>query len=329
MEKHIGWSMMRISIIVIFLALFLNQIQAKENLDTAIQLYGRGEFRQAVGIFQQSAKSSPKDAETRFWLAKSYMKIQEWGSAIREIEKAVELQPANPRYHLWLGRACGERASRAFFTSALSLARRVLKEFKIARDLAPKDPGIRFDLLEFYLQAPGIIGGGKDKAQTEAQSIANINPVKGSTARATIFCNDKKWDKAKAELTQATEDYPKNADVFKDLADFLLDRQDSEGALYYGEKALALDSQSKRTQLIVAVAKTKLGKDLDQAAATLRELAAGPLLDEDPSFEEANYWLGENYLARGDKAKARDAFKSALAFNPEYSQAKNALSKAR
>jgi tetratricopeptide (TPR) repeat protein len=325
MDRH----KMKISIVLLFLALLPNPIHAKENLKEAVQLYEKGEFRQAVDILQQFAKSSPKDAETRFWLAKSYMKIREWGSAIREMEKAVALQPENPRYHLWLGRACGERASRAFFTSALSLARRVLKEFEIARDLAPKDPAIRFDLLEFYLQAPGIIGGGKDKALTEVQSIAQINPQKGFIARAAVFRRDKKWDKAKNELIRATEEYPKDADVYKDLADFLLDQQDYEGALYYGEKALALDRQSKRAQFIAAVAKTKRGKDLDQAAATLRELAAGPLKDEDPSFEETNYWLGENFLARGDKDKARDAFKSALAFNPEFTRAKNALSKMR
>jgi tetratricopeptide (TPR) repeat protein len=320
---------MRISIVLFFLALLPNQIHARENLDAAIDLYEKGEFRQAVDILQQFAKTSPKDAETRFWLAKSLMKTREWGAAIREMEEAVELQPTNPRYHLWLGRACGERASRAFFTSALSLARRVVKEFEIARDLAPKDPGIRFDLLEFYLQAPGIIGGGKDKALAEAQFITQINPERGFTARATIFRKDKKWDKAKYELTRATEEYPKNADAYKDLADFLLDRQDYEGALYYGEKSLALDSKSKRAQLIIAVAKTRRGKDLDQAAATLRELSTGPLRDEDPSYEETIYWLGENYLARGDKNKARDAFKSALAFNPEYARAKNELSKLR
>jgi tetratricopeptide (TPR) repeat protein len=323
------WHKMKISIVLFFLALLPNQIHARDNLDAAIQLYEKGEYRQAATLLQQYAQSSPEDAEARFWLSKSLMKTREWGSAIREMEKAVELQPENPRYHLWLGRACGEKASRVFFTSALSLARRVVKEFEIARDLAPKDPGIRFDLLEYYLQAPGIIGGGKDKALNEAKSISNINPVKGFTARATIFRNEKKWDKAKAELIRATEEYPKNADVFKDLADFLLDRQDYEGALYYGEKSLALDSQSKRAQFIAAAAKTKRGKDLDQAAATLRELAAGPRQDEDPSFEETNYWLGENYLARGDKDKARDAFKTALAFNPEYARAKNELSKMR
>lgn len=319
--------MMKIPIFLLFLALLSGQAQSKDNLDEAIRIYGKGAYRQAVVLLQQEAKSSPKDAEVRFWLGKSYLKIRDWGSAIKEMEKAVELQPSNPRYHLYLGRACGERASRVFFTTAFSLARRVIKEFQTASNLAPKDPGIRFDLLEYYLQAPGIVGGGKDKAEAEARMIANLSPVKGYIARATIYRNEKKWDMAKSELTQATMDYPKDADAFKDLADYLLDRQDYAGAFDYGKKALALNGQSKRSKFIVAVAETKLQKDLDQASKTLQELVAGSLQDGDPSFEEAHYWLGENHLLRGDKESARSAFMTALTFNPEYSRAKDELSR--
>lgn len=318
---------MKISIAVLFLVLFSGMAPAKESLEESIQLYGKGEFRQAAQALGKLSQASPADPETRFWLGKTYLKLREWAPAVREMEKAVALQPSSARYHLWLGRACGERASHAFFTTAFSLARRVIKEFETARNLAPKDAGIRFDLLEFYLQAPGVVGGGRDKAEEEARTIARLDPVKGYAARATIFRKDKKWDKAKAELLQATVEHPQNADVFKDLADYLLDRQDYEGSLDYGRKALALNQKSKRTRLLVAVAQTSLKRDLEAASRSLQELAAGPLFDEDPSFEEAHYWLGENYLAQGDRARARDCFKSALAFNPEYSKAKNALSK--
>jgi tetratricopeptide (TPR) repeat protein len=319
---------MKCSIILLLLALLPGQLPAKD-LDAGIQFYEKGDYQQAVLLLKQSVQSSPKDAETRYWLAKSYMKTRDWGSAVREMEKAVELQPTNPRYHLWLGRAYGERASRAFFTSAFSLARRVVKEFETARNLAPKDAVIRFDLLEFYLQAPRIVGGGLDKALMEAQSIAKIDPIKGFIARASIFRKDQKFDKAKAELIRATEEYPQNPNVFKDLADFLLEQKDYEGALSYGKKAIALNSESKRAQFIVAVAEIKLKKDLDNATAVLQQLAAGSLNDEEPTFEETHYWLGEIYLAQGDKARARNSYNSALLFNPEYTRAKNALSKLR
>jgi len=77
--------------------------------------------------------------------------------------------------------------------------------------------------------------------------------------------------------------------------------------------------------LTAAAASIRLRTDLEESAKTLNTLASGPLTDDDPAFEEVYYWLGECYLAQGEKAKARDAFKSALAFNPELDKAKARL----
>jgi tetratricopeptide (TPR) repeat protein len=188
---------------------------------------------------------------------------------------------------------------------------------------------IRFDLLEYYLEAPGIVGGGKDKAEAEAQAIARLNPEKGFLARATIHIKNKNWEQARNELTQAVINYPQSASACKDLADFLLDRQDFENALNFAKKALALNAKSKRSMLNAAAAKIRLKTDLDETAKNLQDLVAGTLGDEDPSFEEVYYWLGECWLVKGERAKAMDAFKSALAFNPEYSKAKDGLSKTK
>ena len=318
---------MKFQICFLFLMLLPGPAQSSEKLEEAIHLYGKGQYKQAVRLLQQSIKSSPKDAEIRFWLGKSYGKIREWKLAVQEMEEAVNLQPSNAKYHLWLGRACGDQASNIIFFRAPSWAKRVIKEFQTARDLAPKDIDIRFDLLEYYIQAPSWLGGGKDKAEAEAQTIALLDPSKGYIARASIFRNDKKWDRAKEEMVRATKDYPQNADAYKDLADYLFDRQDFAGALDYANKALELNGNSKRSQFLVAAAGTRLQKNPGHNLTVFQDMARGTLYDGDPSFEEVYYWQGECYLATGDKSKAREAFKSALTFNPEYSKAKDALSK--
>jgi tetratricopeptide (TPR) repeat protein len=204
-----------------------------------------------------------------------------------------------------------------------------LREFKTARKLSPKNLDIRFDLLEFYLEAPGIMGGSKDNANAEAQAIAKLDPSKGYTARATILSKEKKWDQAKKELIQATADFPKDPDTYKDLAEFLLTRQDFKEALQNARKALALNNESKGTRLLVAAASTRLRTDLDEAANMLNELASDSLTDSDPSFEDVYYWLGECCLAQGDQSKALGAFKTALTYNPDYDKAKEQISAIR
>jgi len=300
---------------------------AADNLSEAVRLYEKGSFRQAVELLRQEAKASPGDAEIRFRLGKAYLKVQEWKAAVTELEKAVEIEPTNARYRQWLGRASGERASRAFITTAYSMAKQVVKEFEAACRLAPQDLSIRFDLLEYYLQAPAMVGGGRDKAEAAARAITEIDAQKGRTARAIIYRKDRQWDKAKAELLQATEEFPESAAACEDLADYMFGRQDYEGALQWSRKALTLNPQLKYSRFLAAAAATQLGRDMEAAANELQALADGSLSDDDATFDQVYYQLGENHLARGDKAKAKEAFQSALSYNPEHSKAKEALRK--
>ena len=108
-------------------------------------------------------------------------------------------------------------------------ARRVVREFETARKLEPNNIDVRFDLLEYYLNAPGIVGGGKEKAEAEAQAISKLKPNKGFVARATIHINNKKWDLARKELLQAVTENPQSVSANKDLADFLLGFSDESG----------------------------------------------------------------------------------------------------
>ena len=55
------------------------------------------------------------------------------------------------------------------FIVAIKWARRVIKEFETAREIAPEDLDVRFDMMEYYLNAPAMLGGGEDKAEAEAQ----------------------------------------------------------------------------------------------------------------------------------------------------------------
>ncbi len=297
-------------------------------LEEAIRLYDKGEYKKASARLTELSQSSPEDPNVRLWRGKAFIKIRKWDDAVREMEKATQLEPSNALYRLWLGRACGLQAEHAFKLLAMSKARRVIKEFEAASKLAPANLEIRFDMLDFYLQAPSIVGGGDDKAKAEVLTIAKLDPKRGPIARAIMFQDDKKYDLAKKELIQATVDYPDYPAAYKDLADFLLNQNDFDGALKNSQKALAL-KESKAARLILAASRIRLRTDLDEAERSLKALASGSLSDNDPSFEKVYYWLGECYLAKRDKAKALESLESALSYNPDYEPAKKTMSKLR
>ena len=78
----------------------------------------------------------------------------------------MELQPNNSGFHRWLGRVYGQKAERA--TLPIGLALKTRDEFQRAAQLDPSDTDALIDVAEYYLEAPGIMGGGHDKARDEA-----------------------------------------------------------------------------------------------------------------------------------------------------------------
>src|SRR6202007_1370841 len=104
------------------------------------------------------------DAESHNLLCRAYFSLEEWDRGIAACESAVKLDPQNSLDHLWMGRIYGEKADRAGFLKAAGLAKKVRSSFERAVELSPNSWEARTDLAEFYLEAPGIVGGGKDKA---------------------------------------------------------------------------------------------------------------------------------------------------------------------
>lgn len=143
-----------------------------------------------------------------------------------------------------------------------------------------------------------------------------------------MYEKDKNPNQALKELTQATTEFPKDNRTWSDLAGFYLDHSDYLQAAEKGRKALELGPWLK-AQLTLAAAQVKLGQNLVEAEQSLRLMIAGPVMDEDPPFEEMHYWLGQALLGQGRKTEARQAFELALTYNPEHAGAKTALAEVR
>jgi tetratricopeptide (TPR) repeat protein len=312
--------------LLLFFLLSLGSLRAA-NLTEAVRYYERGEFQRAAESLASSSQTSPDNASIHFWLGKSYMKLHKWDDAVRELEMAVQLDPARSDYHLWLGRAYGEKAARASFFTAPSWARKLRTEFETAVKLAPDNVDARFDLLEFYLEAPGIIGGGRDKAEAQVKEIFRINPRLGYTAQARVYEDMKKYGLARAELERAVREFPQQPEAYIDLAEFQLKHGENGSAESSARIALKMHKDLPAANLILASALIMQRKNLAEAEGSLKAMLSGPLRDGEPSFADVYYWLGEASIAQGKRAAARQAFESALRFNPEHERAKSALQK--
>jgi len=300
---------------------------ATVDLDSAIRLYGLGEYQKAADLLLQCSRQAAPTPALALWLGKSYFRLRRWDDAIRQFERAVSLEPSGSLYHLWLGRACGRKAEHVPFFMAFGHARRLLKEFEIAVRLSPDNLDARFDLLEYYLEAPSIIGGGRDHARAQVEEISRRDARLGRTAWARLLAEEKKFDLAREELVQSTIEFPDDPGSYLDLAEYLFGRMDYAAAEPYAQKAVDMTKPPDRKALLILTASwIRLNKRLPEAERVLESLISGPLGDDDPPFEDAYYWFGQAELALGKKNLAREAFERALRFNPDHARSKAALS---
>src|SRR5262245_47112327 len=153
-----------------------------DDVTAGIQLFDNGQWIEAEQFLTTFIEQHPTDAAAAFYLGRSYFNQEYYEEAVRWLERAVLLDGRNSDYHLWLGRAYGYLAQRVSFLWQCPLARKVRAHFEKAVKLNPDNLAARADLVEYYLKAPRILGGGKEKAEVQAHEISLRNLDEGLRA---------------------------------------------------------------------------------------------------------------------------------------------------
>src|SRR3954447_17779725 len=138
--------------------LAITSVFAADNraFDRASALYNRTDYRGAISVVKQA----PQDVRSLELMGRAYFMDADFKRATETLEKAASLDPNSSAVQLWLGRAYGRRAETSFALAALGDATKARKAFERAVELDPSNLDAVNDLFEFYLQAPGIVGGG-------------------------------------------------------------------------------------------------------------------------------------------------------------------------
>lgn len=289
----------------------------------AMTQFRSGNFQQARIALENALRRSPADATAEMLLARCDYELGDLNGAVAHAEEAVRIDPANAQTHLWLGRMVGRKADRE---RNLMLAVKTRKEFKKAVSLAPSNTEAHRALMEYYLDAPWILGGSKAKAKDQAEIIARLDPVEGWLARAQM-------DEASGQSQQADFDYrqvihskPQRVGPYFEAADFYLARQDASGLKQAVEAAAEVDSTDIRINYYRGVAHVLAGSQLASAQHELKDyLAVAPARRDFPSHAEALSWLGKLYERIGKAQLAVEQYEAALQSDPDSREARLAL----
>jgi tetratricopeptide (TPR) repeat protein len=288
-------------------------------------LLAQGRVDQAVQILQDQIHQNP-NAESYNLLCRAYFELDDWNPAVSACETAVSMESGNGLYHMWLGRTYGEKANRVNFLSATGLARKVRSEFERAVELSPGNVDARTDLAEFYLEAPAIVGGGKDKARAQANQLMPLNPALAHWVMARMAEKNKDNAIAEQEYRAAVEASHEGSRALANLAGFYrhINRiNDMEQAL----RTLELSPNLDRPAALVDAAHMlfRTGNDYPLAIRLVRRyLSSGTTVEEYPVFK-THYLLGELLERQGDGSAAASEYREALTLARNFRPAQDGL----
>jgi len=261
---------------------------ADPQLDKANKLYQLTEFEQSLKVLHEI---TAKDAAVYELIGQNYYGRAEYKKATEALEKALALDPASSDINLWLGRAFGRRAETSNPLSAPGHASRARQYFERSTQLNPNNLDAQSDLFEYYLEAPGFLGGGLDKAAATAAQLARINPAEGYSAQAKLDEKRKQYGNAEEHLKRAIEAAPHQVGRLLDLARLLTKQGRYSEADQNLAKAVQIEPDSPRVIFGRAEIYIKGKRNLEVARTLLKRYLSLDLTPEDPPRSQAEKLL--------------------------------------
>lgn len=227
-------------------------------------------------------------------------------AAVDAGDRAVKVLAGDARAWFWSARAYAQQALQASMLTKPKWAGRARDAYEKAVELDPALIDARFDLMQYYLAAPGFLGGGRDKADAQATQIARLDPVWGKVAESALANADKRPEAAEAALREAVKLGPEHARAHMAYAGLLQrqERWDELRTLWQDLLARQPEHALARYQLGRAAAIT--GEQLDTGLAYLDAFIAAGVIPEDLSMPAAHWRRGQilDKLGRRDEAIA-------------------------
>lgn len=152
---------------------------------------------------RQRLKAEPADPQASVALGYALLgrgQPADADAAVPAVEACVRQHPRAGECQHMLGLLLGSQALRGGMLKAMRLAGRVREAFEQAVALAPEQFIHRSSLMQYYVLAPAIAGGGKDKARELLRQTQARDAGQGRALQAMLEMADDRPDEAERLL---------------------------------------------------------------------------------------------------------------------------------
>jgi tetratricopeptide (TPR) repeat protein len=294
---------------------------SRDSLTEAHSALQSGEASRALSLLQEAPQSGPEAAHARNIECRVRFTLQQWSAAAKACQQAVQLDGQNSNYHMWLGRALGEEAGAASFLTAYSLSKQARVEMETAVRLDPRNADALSDLGEFYVEAPSVVGGGLDKAESVVQELERIDPAQAANLRGRIAYARKDFSEAEQDYKQAIALSPHPSRGWATLASFYRHRKQwaqMQWAVRNCADAAARDPHAGVALFNGASVLIQANQAPELAAKMLEDYLNGPSKTEEGPAFLAHVWLARLKTELGDAAGAQQEQEAARTLAGAY-----------
>lgn len=216
------------------------KVAGQKYFESGSRYFEQGKYHEAVIEFLNATKADPKFAKAHHQLAETYIRLQAWPDAYRELKRTIEIDPTNVQAQLELGNLLGAAQS---YEEAQAVVDKILQgnpnnadahalqanlkigqgdaetgmqELQRAIALDPKRP-------EFYVQIAALQSVKNIDAAEEnlkAALAVNSNFVPALASLATLYRRNGRTIEAEDLLRRAITADPTNAKARQYLARF-------------------------------------------------------------------------------------------------------------
>jgi tetratricopeptide (TPR) repeat protein len=253
----------------------------------AEELYTRTDYQGSLTLLDKHSN----DPAVLNLIGRDLFMLSEFHKAADYFTKALAADPKSSIQAMWLGRAYGRCAETASPFAAPGFASKARQNFELAVTLDPKNKEALSDLFDYYLEAPGFLGGGYDKAVGVADQIAAIEPAEGYFARASLAQKKKDYYNAESDLRRAAESAPHQVGRIIELAKFLASQGRTSESDAVFSKAERDFPNSPRLWFAHARILVKQRRNLEEAKQLLHKYLDAPITVDDPPRREAEALL--------------------------------------
>lgn len=275
--------MFRVTACLAFAISFVLSGATAHDFSRAENLYQHTDYEGSLALLDKNSG----DSAVNFLIGRDYFMMGEFKKAGDYIQKAATGNPTNSEYLDWLGRAYGRRAETSNPLSAPSYASKARQAFEQAVKLNEKNTDALSDLFDYYVNAPGFLGGGLDKAEQVAQKIAAVDPPQGYYVRAQLAQKRKDFDNAEQSLRKAVAIAPHEVGHMITLAKFLANQGRTRESDAIFAQAERVNPNAPQVWFARADTLIKGNRNLQEARELLQKYVKAQVTVDDPPKTEA------------------------------------------